>query len=165
MQAHLSTLRGWWSEEDFLAVGTYALWRCAQRYEEPKGTFATYAIPRIRGAMRDFVRTQRGDLNADRPHFVDIDTETLGVPIPEQEFDLTHVTEALLATLSEAQAEILRTHYGLSGKAGQTPNEIADQRGKPVHSVYNALSAARQSMRREARKRGLNSMADCYKRS
>jgi RNA polymerase sigma factor for flagellar operon FliA len=43
--------------DDLVAVGLRGLWEAATRYDSTKGaSFATFAVPRIRGAMLDHIR-------------------------------------------------------------------------------------------------------------
>ena len=119
------------------------LMRAIQKYEEREVPFAAWILRVARNAALDHIRSRR-----------QIPVEEVRVSEDGQEqttFEYTHALREALATLPEAQREVLvLRHIG-----GLSPNEIADRLGKTEASVQGLHHRGRAALKAALREQGV----------
>jgi len=119
------------------------LMRAIQKYEEREVPFAAWILRVARNAALDHVRSRR-----------QIPVEEVRVSEDGREqttFEYTHALREALATLPEAQREVLvLRHIG-----GLSPNEIADRLGKTEASVQGLHHRGRAALKAALREQGV----------
>jgi RNA polymerase sigma factor (sigma-70 family) len=131
----------WIDRDAALNAARIGLWQASERYPGEPGGFWLYARVRIRGAVRDELREQRGGRHRERPVFVCLDLLDLPDARPGPELP-TEVSLAL-ARLPAAPRALLVDHYLLGRDFVDIAAAIGVHKSRVSHRHAEALALLR----------------------
>lgn len=115
--------------DDVIGAGKVGLMQAAARYEEGAGvTFPTFAAPRIRGAMRDYLRLRWGRKGRRRREEVSLANKRVRAHLYQgsgEEDALTRVdAERMLARLEGREREVVEGYFLLGRPLGDIARDL-----------------------------------------
>lgn len=138
-------------DDDIMQIARMGLLEAVNEYDESRGAFSTFAYMRIRSRVVGEIRyrSYRNHVNMDMSAGIYAAGGKQESEYEQEAAQNAASVASLLEALTDRQAEIIRSYYGI-GEEAKTQAEIAESRGVSTSAVWQIVRKSQEKMRKYA---------------